>query len=137
MSKIPSQTFKKEMAKKIAQNKLGNRVGHDVLEKINDEIEEAPAIVSDPDQIHQDWEDGLVSTKTASTLRGYDAEKEVPIAKEEHIDRITEIAKAQTVGMPGQARGVPDGQTNQQTSTDEKKNKKQRGDGKKISKEST
>jgi len=136
LSKIPSDTFKREMAKKIANTKLGGKVSFDVLQKISKEISEAPALVSDPDQIHQDWEDGLVSTETASALRGYKP-GEVEQATKDRAERIALTLEAQTAHneqMGGQARGAKDFQSTQPKSVDEKQGKPQRGDGKKINK---
>lgn len=126
MSKLPSDTFKREMSKEIARKKLGGKVSQSVLDKIYAELNSAPAIVSDPDQIHQDWEDGLVSTDTASKLRGY-KDGETEQAKKDHAERLAAILEAQG-GETGQARGTKDFSS----SKGEKVNKPQRGEGKKI-----
>ena len=119
LMKIPSGIFKREMAKKIVKTKLCGKVPYEVLEKIYNEIDSAEAIVSDPVQIHQDWEDGFVSTKTASGLRGYVAEEEVPQAALDRAERIKLVQLAQG-GEDGQARGDNDTQTTQPTSIEEK-----------------
>lgn len=126
MSKLPSDTFKREMSKEIARKKLGGKVPQTVLDKIYSELNTAPAIVSDPDQIHQDWEDGLVSTDTASKLRGY-KDGETEQAKKDHAERLAAILEAQG-GESGQARGTKDFSS----SKGEKVNKPQRGEGKNI-----
>lgn len=103
---LPSKTYQVEMAKQIAQVLLAGRLPNDKIRSIFDELDNAPVIVTDPTIIKTDLESGLVSTATASRLRGY-PEGEVEQAKKDHAERLARIAAAQTPGV-GAARGVTD-----------------------------
>lgn len=102
--KIPSATFKREMAKRASVSVLGGLVSSDVLEEIFNEIDASPAIVPDYETIASDVENGLVGPELASELRGYpkgEAEK----AAQAHADRLARIADSQ--GGPGTAPVSP------------------------------
>lgn len=92
--KIPSNTFKKEMAKRAAISALGGLIPQEVLDKINSEIDAASAIVPDPETIASDVENGLVGPECASELRGY-PKGEAQRAAEAHAERLARIAAAQ------------------------------------------
>lgn len=113
MSKLPSKTYQKEIAKRMARVLLGPKVSAETLQKINSEIDAATVVTTDPEIIKSDFESGFVGLDMASKLRGYPA-GEVERAKTDHADRIARIAVAQTEGAgaggldnPG-ARGVGD-----------------------------
>ena len=110
MKSIPSRTYQKEVGKQISNVMLGHYLTPDTLLEICEEIEAAPNMVSDPDTVAKDVENGLVSPKTASMLRGYpDGESE--LAEEAHSKRLARIALAQTSQKNQNldaARGVPD-----------------------------
>lgn len=102
---VPSQTYSKQMAKKLAHTLIGPDGD---IEKINSEIDSAKGISGDSEQIAKDVEMGLVSNATASELRGYDP-KEAKLAEEDHARRAARIAAAQSIAsgpkdktMPGQ-----------------------------------
>lgn len=120
---IPSETFKKVVAKRQAQIVIGHLVSSETLEKVSKEIEAATVITTDPDVISKDFENGFVSTETASQARGY-PKGEVEKAKADHADRIARIAVAQSpvpIDRPA-ARGVPDADGDEHNSShDEKK----------------
>lgn len=110
---VPSKTFNLGVSKAIAETLLGNKVDNVTLERIYKEIDNAKVLSSDPEQIIQDVEAGLVDTETASLARGYpdgSAEK----AKKDHADRLARIAASQSSGSNGNgngngsARGVAD-----------------------------
>jgi hypothetical protein len=117
MTKVPSITYQKAIAKRIACTMVGHYTPSDEMDLIEEEIDAAKYISSDPEAITKDLTNGLVSEQTASIARGYDA-AEVDQARIDHAARIARIQKAQT--PPGQqpgtqgglnnpaARGVPD-----------------------------
>ncbi len=72
-------------------------MSYDTLVKINNEIDASEYLGTDAKDIKLDIENGLVSQETASNARGYDGKKEVPIAKQEHVDKLAAIAEAQAV----------------------------------------
>lgn len=111
---INSVTYQKEVAKRLARTELGNKVPTETLRKIESEIDGAKVVVSDPEVIASDIENGLVSLETASVARGY-PKGEVEKAKDDHAERLARIATAQATGQGagaaagiGQARGVSD-----------------------------
>lgn len=131
LSKISSLVYKKEISKQIVAIILKGKIPSNKLQEIYDEIEAATVIVSDPGELSIDWTNGFVSTATASKIRGY-GEEEVEKAKQERAERLALIKDAQsTTGeASGQARGDPDSQFNQPSSSDEKDGKVKRGEGK-------
>lgn len=106
---VSSLTYQKEIAKRLVRLELGNKISLQKLRKIETEIDAAEVIVSAPDVITQDLENGLLSLELASKIRGY-PEGQVELAKEDHADRIARIALAQTKGLGAgaEARGVND-----------------------------
>lgn len=123
---ISSNTYQKEVAKQIARVELGNKVPLETLRKIDKEIDSAKVIVSDPEVIASDIENGLVSLETASAARGY-PKGEVEKAKDDHAERLARIATSQAEGGGagaaagiGQARGVSDMGANQKDGKQEK-----------------
>ncbi len=109
---MPSTSFKKELLAVVAKSVLGNTAPEARLTAIVNELEKLETVVVDTDNLSRDIENGLVSTKTASLLRGY-PEDEAEKAEEEKIERAREIALAQSAAKetpddnPG-ARGVDD-----------------------------
>jgi hypothetical protein len=99
---IPSKTYKKEALKHVAHILLGNNIALEVLEKIQKEIDNATVIVSDPDELSKDIEQGIVSLETASLSKNYPT-GEIEKAAKDHADRVKRVAQSQ-----GQAAGVPD-----------------------------
>lgn len=128
---LPSNTFKKQIGKKIAKISVGHEVTPKILEQIYKEIDEAETMTSDPDQIIADHEAGLVGDETASLARGY-KKGEVEKAKKDKAENIKMVMEAQ--GGPDNAsaaRGAKD--FGGKTSAEEKVGKTQRGAGKKVS----
>jgi hypothetical protein len=121
-AKVPSVTFQKEISKDIATVLLGHKVKLEILKKIHEEIDSSMVVVTDPDVIHGDHEAGLVSTKTASVLRGYDPSEHEQAAKD-HAERAARIALAQSKAS---ARGVSDlGVDNADDEKENAKNKRE------------
>lgn len=129
MEATPSNTYKREIAKRIAKILLSNKITYDTLQQIFKEIDSAPTIVSDPKDIALDIQNGLVSDETASLARGY-PKGEVEQAKKDRADKIRLTLEAQggPQGTGGQARGAPEFQTTQPSSVAEKAGKPQRGE---------
>lgn len=107
LESIPSLTYKKILSKQIVELTIGNRTPQAIIDKINQEIEKAPAIVSNHDNLDADLEKGLVDAETASQIRCY-PKGVVKTAQEEMAKRLELIQKSQT----DPARGVKDTQPN-------------------------
>ena len=110
-SAAPSRTFSKEVSKLIANTMLGDKCKPETLQIIYKEIDAANFVTSDPDTIKMAQEGGMVSAVTGSNALGFNGEKEVPIAQEEHQKRVAAIAMSQAAGL-GAARGNPDASPN-------------------------
>lgn len=106
VNKLPSRQAKKETTKLLIQSLLGTKVSAAVMAEILAEVEEANFTTSDPEIIQMAKEQGLLGAKTGATALGFDPE-EADKAAQEHVDRLTEIAKHQTTGI----QGVADTQT--------------------------
>jgi hypothetical protein len=99
---VPSITYKKAVAKEIAEVLLSHCLPKKEMDKIETEIENAEYIGSDATDIQLDVEAGLVSLKTASSARGYvNAAKEVKQAQVEHAERLKLVQEAQTPPAQG------------------------------------
>jgi len=108
LPKIPSITYQKSIAKRIATVMLSAKVKQEVLEKIYSEIDSASVVVTDPQIIKDDHEAGFVGTDLASKIRGY-PDGEVEKAKADHAERAARIALAQSkVTENAGARGLDD-----------------------------
>lgn len=140
MLKIPSKTYQKAIAKRIATITVGTSISNEDMDAINDEIDQAQALTSSANEIKTDVELGLVSNELASELRGY-PKGEVEKAKKDHEERIKRIAIAQHESA-GAARGTSDIASNpavggtiekkiaEDTTQDDKVIDKTRGEGK-------
>ncbi len=126
--KIPSKTYQKEVSKQVADITIGHKVSSEVLNKIKSEIDASEVVISDPDIIKTDLENGLVGVELASKIRGY-PKGEVEKAKKDHADRIERINAAQTLGTgkenqtgvnDPQARGTSDLGANNKAGKEEK-----------------
>jgi hypothetical protein len=128
--KIPSKTYQKELSKQIASITIGHKISAEVMSKIKKEIDAAEVVISDPDIIKTDLEEGLVGIDLASKIRGYPP-GQVEAAKKDHADRVARIAVSQTLGAAKEitnngmdnpeSRGIPDLGTNKNGSKEEKK----------------
>ncbi len=97
MYSVPGQTVKRELAKCIVTSLLTGKISVETMNKINVEIDNAPYTTSDPDVILRAKEQGAVGNVTASMALGFDAE-EAEKAQADHLDRLTQIAVAQSKG---------------------------------------
>lgn len=130
MAAVPSITYKRVIAKRIADLLLGHLVTIDLLIKVHKEIDQAKVIDVLIDKIEIDVTNGTLSKSLAAELRGY-PEGDIEVAQEEEAKRLERIQKSQA---PGQgtgavaidnpaARGVPDKSIN--PAEDAKKEKQQ------------
>lgn len=117
---VPSRTFQKMIAIKIAQSLLEGRISQADMKKIIDETNSADYTTSNAADITLDIQAGLVDATTASNARGYDGKKVVPLAQEERKKRIAETAVAQT---PGGGFGAAQGNKDNPTDTSAKDQK--------------
>lgn len=144
LSATPSKTYQKEISKLITTITLGHKIPVDTMRKIHSEIDEADLIVAEASDIIADHQEGLVSTSTASLVRGY-AKGEAEKAKIDHAERAAAIVAAQTKAGKGllnpASRGVADLDDDATSGKDEKeksadktfhadRTSRQRGDGK-------
>jgi len=104
--RIPSDLYRREILKRSAEIRVGTYIPADLLEKIKDQIDAAEVVVIDPEVIHQDLEDGILSPETASLARGYGSD-EYPKASKAHAERLARIAISQSEGAAA-ARGIKD-----------------------------
>ena len=122
MSRLPSLTYQKTIAKRIASVMLSSKIPVEEMEKIHKEIDSATVVVTDPTIIKEDHEAGFIGTDLASEARGY-PKGEVEKAKADHAERAIRIAAAQSsvTQEPG-ARGVDDLSADDKSAEDEKDN---------------
>lgn len=124
---VPSKTFQKAVQKRQAKIALSSKITSEELAIIDNEIDMAPAMVSDPEVILAASEAGLVGNELASKLLGFPP-GEVEKAKVDHTDRLARIAIAQSEGaaagaaVGGKERGVPDTGADPKAGKVEKKN---------------
>lgn len=102
---IPSLTYQKEVAKKIAVLELRGKIATSTMTTITDEIDAAVVVAIDSDVIRKDHEAGLVSDKTASEARGYPRGEHLQARKDRAI-RVKLTLNAQTRAV----NGVPESQ---------------------------
>lgn len=124
MPKIPSTTYQKEVAIRVAGLTIGHWITDETGKKIDSEIKAAKIIVTDPKTLLEDLEKGLVSEETASLARLY-PKGEVVKARIDHALRIARVLAAQTTANPPMenpaARGVKDLSVNKGEAAEEKK----------------
>jgi hypothetical protein len=128
LSAIPSKTFKKEIAKKIVDLSIGNKVSRELLEKIKGEIDAADDVLDNVEFAQRDLELGGLSPETYCKLRGY-PEGESKCAEEWFARRAAATAEAQAKasGAMDQARGSKTG-ADPTSGRREKREARQRGE---------
>jgi hypothetical protein len=129
----PSVTYKRAIARKIAQLRIGADVSIKEWEKIEKELESAECFISDVDQLVALHEAGLIDDKTAAVAAGLD-EKVVEQARKDRAERIKLTLEAQggIEAVAGAARGAPE--FGGKTGAEEKDGKPKRGEGKATNK---
>lgn len=128
-NKIPSSTYRRSVAKKIAHLTMFE-LSDKELQIIDTEIDEADTLTSDPDIILKSHKSGLVDDKRAAVALGY-PEDSIEQAKKDRAERIRLTLEAQ--GGPqgaSEARGA--NEFGGKTSVDEKVDKQTRGAADKI-----
>ncbi len=107
---VPSESYRKEVCKRLAQVLLGNKVSTESMTKIAKEIDAAQGVTAEVDVIAKHVEIGILDLELAAKLCGY-PEGTVAKATKDHTDRLTRIAESQAeksnTVAPG-ARGVGD-----------------------------
>lgn len=121
LSVVPSKTYQKVIAKRIANVMVGNKVSNEDMVKIESEINSTPAMTCDTDTIAKDVEIGILDLRLASKLKGY-PDDTVDKAEKDHENRLKRIQIAQAENG-GAARGVKDidGDVNGSSARKEKK----------------
>jgi hypothetical protein len=98
--KVPGREAKKEIAKNIVVVLLSGKVDVGTIDKIHKEIDASDYLTSDPDTIIQAVEAGLCDDATGSAALGF-AKDVVVKARANHMQRLLEIAQAQSSQAPG------------------------------------
>ncbi len=107
LSTVPSITYQRTLAKRIAELLVGHRVTLEDLKKIYSEIDKAKVVVILIEKIEKDVAGGYLDPELAAELRGYPVET-VKKAQTFRIERIKETQLAQTKGAGfGKAEGAP------------------------------
>lgn len=104
-SKIPSDTYQREMAKKIVNLTMFD-LPDSVIATIEEEVDNAQTLTSDPEQVLAAHEAGLVGDELASETLGY-PNGEIERAQKDRAERIKLTLEAQG-GPPDANRGAPD-----------------------------
>lgn len=127
--KLPSPLARRLMLVDEARILLEHKTSPENMSAIIEEILNSDGFTSDIDQLSEDLKQGLVSTATASKLRGYKPQ-EVEQAKQDQAERLKRIQVAQTKGdganaeiKNGSARGVDDQDPTPGVTTDDEGNK--------------
>lgn len=117
---VPSETYRKEVCKRIVIVMLGNKVSNEQLDKIGKEIDAAVGITADVEILAKHVELGMLDLELAAKMCNYPAGT-VAKAAEEHADRVARIAEAQGKNTDGGARGVNDIANNPASGSKEEK----------------
>lgn len=105
-SAVPSKTFHKAIAKRIADLLVGRDVESSDKDKINAEIDAAKAMNCSIDMIVAAVENGFLDLKLAAELCDF-PEGTTDKAANEHADRLARIAESQASANPSPAGGNP------------------------------
>jgi hypothetical protein len=107
LSTVPSITYQRSIAKRIAELLVGHRITLENLKKIYSEIDKAKVVVILIEKIEKDVAGGYLDPELAAELRGYPVET-VEKAQKFRIERIKETQLAQTKGVGfGRAAAAP------------------------------
>jgi hypothetical protein len=133
MESVPSLTYRKQIAKKIADITLGPTVSDAELKKIFKEIDDAPIVVTDVDKMQKDVELGILDADTAAKGRMY-PEGTAEKAAKEHAEKLARIAASQSEVIQGvnqDKQAAKDSKTASQDRTNNPEpGNKTRGEGK-------
>jgi hypothetical protein len=138
---IPSNTYRKSLAKRIVQLTVGRNATADEIQKMYSEVDAANGLSAELEVLKSHTEIGILDLETASNLAGY-PKGTVEKASDDHMARVERIA-AQTPAADPAARGTPELSDNPANGGKDEKKKsldttldpevknKQRGEGKK------
>ena len=124
LPQLPSLTYQKETAKRVADLTIGHWVSIETMDKIHKEIDDAKIVNVDPEKLLADLQAGILSEATASKARLY-PDSEITQARVDHVERLKRIVISQTKGQAGElqepaARGVKDADPNEDSAEEEK-----------------
>lgn len=95
MMAIPSDTYKREVAKKIATVMLGSNVSLETLDKMHAEIDKATLLTTDPDVIQMMVENALLDNEAAAVALGAPPGSPAKAAKD-HAERVARTLSMQS-----------------------------------------
>jgi len=98
-SLVPSDSFRRNIHKSIAERIYGHRLSTKELDLIYSQIDSSETTCVTPDVLMRAVELGLVDKTTASNGLGFDGKKVIPIAAKEHAEKLAEMQKAQSTGF--------------------------------------
>ena len=90
---LPSITLRRESAKQIATNSLGDKVPQATIEAIHGELDAAKVFAA-PEEMVKDIKDGILSLETAAKAKQYPA-GEPAKAEKDHAKRVARIVQSQ------------------------------------------
>lgn len=106
MFDVPSETYRKAIAKRICTLMLGTKVSNEILEKMLDEIENSKILITDPKVIGDLVEKGIMCNESAALAMSLPKDEPIKAAND-HAERAKRIAIAQSEAAAA-ARGIPD-----------------------------
>ncbi len=107
-AKVNAPTAKKALVKRAVSKALRNALTAKQLKAVESEIDSAEIVITDPEQLREDVELGLVSTESASKAMTY-PDGEASKAKEERVERLAATALAQSEAAAAGAAKVTEG----------------------------
>lgn len=122
MYSVPGRLVKKEIAKNIAVTLFNGKIEPAKMEAIKKEIDNSEYLTSDPAVIQMAKEQGFIPDRIGTAALGFD-EKLTEEAKKDHLERLANIALAQSSepNDSAAARGLPDADANPAQSGKEEK----------------
>lgn len=94
IDRVPSQTYQREVGKRIARTLLSASVSREVIRKIEDELDASKGVTSKIADLALAVEGGWLSTKTANMLIGA-PDGDIETANKEHTAKLERIQAAQ------------------------------------------
>lgn len=119
IGQTPSLTAQKELSKEMMRVLLSHKVNTVTMRKIEQEIDGAEVIYTDPTTIVAAVEAGYMAKKYASIASNLPKDN-VEVANKEHADRLAEISASQAPKSDPAARGNTDASTNPKAGATEK-----------------
>lgn len=122
---VPSTTYRKAIATRIAELTVGRDVSAEDLNKIETEIKSSKGMTADPEIIAKHVEIGILDLELAADISGY-PKGTVDKAAQNHADRLKRIQETQTPNndmLNGAPRGIPQQDPNSNPSASSKQEK--------------